>query len=329
MSPPISTEAPPLNRAVEQLIRVSSLVVRSLPTARSVIGATKQFCVRSVVLRRYRCAFDFNCSHAGVRWSASGFPDLLTRHLLLSEGTYQDDVVSALKHLIHPGDLVFDVGAHHGLMAVVSGIAAGESGRVVSFEPNPQSRAHALRHIQLNGLHNVVIEDVALSDRDGSTTFYAQTGDVSWNSTLMQAFVAVAEQDEHRRVEAITVKTQTLDNYVRETGRIPTLIKIDTEGSEWPILQGGSQTLLDHRPVLVIELNPVSAESAGVTIGDYVRFLGSTTRTRYGRLRRLGGATTIPTRSRRSTGRDSLRTIQWAGTSSVYPRDQTFLRQVR
>ena len=184
--------------AVQALVRLSSFVVRSVPTNRSVLGTLKEFCVeRSSSLRDYELDFDFYCRRPRLRWSASAFPDLLTRSMLF-RGTYDEDVLVALENLIHPGNVVFDVGGHHGLMTVVAARAAGPDGLVVTFEPNPQAREQILRNAALNEVRNFVLEEIALSDRQGDAPFYVQTGDVSWNSTIIDGYLA---DENHRAVE--------------------------------------------------------------------------------------------------------------------------------
>jgi len=57
-----------------------------------------------------------------------------------------------------------------------------------------------------------------------------------------------------RRVQAIKVPIVTIDQEI-ETERVgtPNFVKIDTEGFEYDVLQGMTQTLRDIRPALYIE----------------------------------------------------------------------------
>ena len=105
-----------------------------------------------------------------------------------------------------------------------------EQGKVVSFEPNPIARNYLIEHLALNGISNVIIEDIALSDDEGEKDFYLQKGAVTWNSTLIERFL------EEKETEKISVPTTTLDNYVKQKKLIPKVIKIDTEGSELLII---------------------------------------------------------------------------------------------
>jgi FkbM family methyltransferase len=198
----------------------------------------------------------FHCSQADVEWMAGSFPDIMTRTMLLS-GTYQEDVICALSALVKPGDTVIDIGAHHGLMSIVASRLAGSDGRVVAFEPNPQTLPILKGHFELNDAKNITIESVGLMDKESVERFYANRGTCSWNSTFIRDFAT-----EDSREKPIEIRTTTLDRYCEENQCRPSFIKIDTEGSEILVLNGGRTVLENHRPHLILEFNPISARSA-------------------------------------------------------------------
>ena len=211
--------------------------------------------------------FAFDCPRIGVRWSSAAFPDLLTRYMLF-EGCYQEDVIVTMRAVLHPGDTVFDVGAHHGLMSVVASSLVGAKGSVVAFEPNPEARRQIARHLALNDCENVRVEPIALSDANGHADFFVQTGDVTWNSSLVREFV-----DPARRTQPIRVETMRLDDFVLKHGVAPTLVKIDVEGGEIAVLHGARQVISQHRPSLVLEFNPKAALAAGTSIEELSSWL--------------------------------------------------------
>lgn len=106
----------------------------------------------------------------------------------------------------------------------------GESGKVVSFEPNPESYEILRRNIELNKFTNVVAENVALLDEEGTLKLFIGRATKD-SSSLFPA----EEVDEERYV---TVKTTTLDNYCQSHGIAPNFVKIDAEGAEYKILKG-------------------------------------------------------------------------------------------
>jgi FkbM family methyltransferase len=210
----------------------------------------------------------FESERLGIWWSAQGYPDLLTRHMMF-EGLYQEDVLECIETLARKGDVVFDVGGHHGLMAVIASKAVGAAGRVITFEPNPVARQFLAESLRINGAENVQIEPIGLHAEEGSFDFYVQEGRrVSWNSSFVKEFV-----DAEGTATRVKVRTLTLDSYVRESKLRPSLVKIDTEGTEMHILLGAKETIEKYRPSLVVEMNAASAHRAKTSIGEMVRFL--------------------------------------------------------
>ena len=63
------------------------------------------------------------------------------------------------------------------------------------------------------------------------------------------------EQYLNSSANEIRVKTNTLDSVVSKD-KEPSLIKIDVEGHEFEVLQGGTNTLIYVKPLLIIESFP-------------------------------------------------------------------------
>ena len=68
---------------------------------------------------------------------------------------------------IRPGDVVVDLGANVGYYTILRGKLVGEIGRVYAFEPDPVGFEILRRNVRLNGLHNVVLEQKAVSSKPG------------------------------------------------------------------------------------------------------------------------------------------------------------------
>jgi FkbM family methyltransferase len=252
---------------VQALVRYGSAIARIIPLD---LQLFREFLiVGSTALSEYQLNFNFRSRRLNVLWSAGAFPDRLTRHMLF-HGLYQNDVLLWIKHYGKPGNIVFDVGAFHGLMSIVASKAVGPGGRVIAFEPNPVAREWLNTHLRLNKCANVTVESVGLMDFEGAADFYVQEGDVTWNSSFVRDFV-----DSRHKLAPVTVECTSIDAYVRNTGLIPDLIKIDTEGTELSVLQGAKETIEKHRPVLVLEMNPSSARKAGTTLSKLVNELES------------------------------------------------------
>ena len=71
-------------------------------------------------------------------------------------------VQKILAERLHPGMVFYDLGANIGLFTLLAARLVGDSGKVFSFEPDPENAARLRRNIQRNGFANVTV----VRDRD-------------------------------------------------------------------------------------------------------------------------------------------------------------------
>ncbi|MCC6138419.1 MAG: FkbM family methyltransferase, partial [Bdellovibrionaceae bacterium] len=148
---------------------------------------------------------------------------------LHSFGLYDLCVSEALWRLVEPGATVLDIGANIGYFSSLLSKKVGESGKVYSFEPNPQILELLKKNTRAKS--NVKLLPWALSDEDGIHTLY---GPQSYSENKGLASLNT------KNGEAIaTVDVKRLDD-LRLT---PAVIKMDVEGHELKVLEGGRATL--------------------------------------------------------------------------------------
>jgi FkbM family methyltransferase len=136
---------------------------------------------------------------------------------------------AAFPHVTEWGCAV-DVGAHVG---VWSERLAARFDRVVAFEPHPPHAARARR------LKGVEVHEAALGHESGEASLRA--GEVT--------------DGQYHLGSGEGTQVLTLDGVgLTAVG----LVKVDVEGYEWYVLQGGAQTIERDRPVIVIEANGLS-----------------------------------------------------------------------
>jgi FkbM family methyltransferase len=159
-------------------------------------------------------------------------------------GLAETDVLDFLLSHARPGTVFYDLGANVGFFSLAVGRAVGPTGRVYAFEPAPYT-ADALRYnLRLNGLEHAEVVQAAVSDHAATV-----------------AFATVGESHQHAHVtderspDAIDVPAITLDDFVRDGARPPDLIKIDIEGHEDAAIDGMTETLRTHRPVVLCEIH--------------------------------------------------------------------------
>jgi FkbM family methyltransferase len=167
---------------------------------------------------------------------------------LIVRGTLEPPVQEALRRLLGPGDVFYDVGANVGFFTLVGARLVGPMGRVVAFEPVPWCAHAVARNIELNGFAHAQVREQAVGDADGRERLLV-VGEASWShleSTGRHADV----RDE------IDVAVVALDSLVA-AGAIPPpdVLKIDTEGAELQAIEGARETIARHRPAIVCELH--------------------------------------------------------------------------
>jgi asparagine synthase (glutamine-hydrolysing) len=182
------------------------------------------------------------CHAVGAEWRLD--PKQYLDGEILNQGTFEPDSIRWLPHCVKPGMTVLDVGANFGFYAIQMSRLVGDSGRVLAFEPSLRFRRRLEGHARLNGCRNIEILDYGLSDQSTRMELFGG-GD---SATLWWHDDAVAPSHQE------TIQLQPLDA-VAAGLRLDTIgfIKIDIDGSEPQFLAGARQTLLRHRPVLLIE----------------------------------------------------------------------------
>lgn len=145
-------------------------------------------------------------------------------------GETHDDYMS----LIEPGDTVIDCGANEGYTAILAAIKAGQTGRVLAFEPAPHNIAPVNLNLRLNHLRErVAVFAAAAGDRSGQLGFAGES--------------AVPGQD--------GVIVHALDDMPLLREQPLHVIKIDVEGYEMRVLRGASKLIARYRPRILVELH--------------------------------------------------------------------------
>ena len=147
----------------------------------------------------------------------------------------------------------FDVGANVGLYTWgVREICPLRN--ILAFEPDPENIKLLEMTLREANLQNLEICKSALSNQVGVVSFFQDTL-TSATGCIEGKDKPWVEQYLNGSSNEISVKTRTLDSVFLED-KTPSLIKIDVEGHEIEVLQGGTNTLLQAKPLLIIESFP-------------------------------------------------------------------------
>lgn len=177
-------------------------------------------------------------------------------------GTYDADLFERLRKYSRPGGVLWDVGAHFGFHSLGFATLVGDAGRVVAFEPNPTNRARLHEHLARNPElgRRVEVVEAALSDRDGQTTFVLSDDIESGESSCSHVAGAIPPRPAgtFRKFREHVVSTVSIDSWIaRHPDRVPDAIKLDVEGAEWLVFQGGGSFFAKHQPAVVMEVHDI------------------------------------------------------------------------
>jgi FkbM family methyltransferase len=169
-------------------------------------------------------------------------------------GAFEKSTVLALRKLVRPGDIVFDIGANIGAHTLGLAQSVGPTGCVFAFEPTDYAFAKLKRNLSLNPelqMRTHAHQFLLAADLSApcQPEIYA-----SWP---LKADISVHPKHRGRLVTALHASVNTLDSFVEREGidRL-NLIKIDVDGFEYPVLKGGLRALAKFQPILVMEMSP-------------------------------------------------------------------------
>ncbi|MCE2919962.1 MAG: FkbM family methyltransferase [Acetobacteraceae bacterium] len=156
-------------------------------------------------------------------------------------------LIHAVGRYIQPGSVIFDIGANIGLTTCMFSKVASQT-RVFSFEPSPEAFGYLTQTIAENALENVAAHQFAFGAQSGSISFTVNAFSGA-ASHLAPAGKSLGQGN-------TLVEVQDLNSFI-EREKISRLdfIKIDVEGFELDVLEGGVEALKRLRPIVFLEFN--------------------------------------------------------------------------
>ena len=225
------------------------------------------------------------CFPAVYRLRTPGFADFAFRLSLVMP--FMDPVLGAfdytlygwdvrelrfLRRFLQPGMTVLDIGAHHGLYAILASHLVAPSGRVIAFEPSPRIARRLRWHLALNRASRVEVEPCAVAASKSRMELFIPTSGVDTIASLRRPGLGKG------RSRSVVVDVVALDDFAaaRQVANID-LIKLDVEGAEMDVLAGARAVMRLTQPCWLFEALDSTAESwgnSGRTLVDRFAELG-------------------------------------------------------
>lgn len=193
-------------------------------------------------------------------------------------GHYELTCVEKCLSLVPDGGVFLDIGANIGFYTCA--VAArwrknNAPGVVHAFEPSFKNSQRLKENVAINGLtRQVTVNQLALGEKPGVLELYREPQG-STNNAVGQNMMSESDLAHVRKEgwqhESVTVSR--LDDWAEKHQlQRCDLIKIDVEGAELLVFEGGKKLVEQFRPTILGEFSPYWMKQAGKTFADVMDF---------------------------------------------------------
>lgn len=188
-------------------------------------------------------------------------------------GRYDGALLQVLHAVLDVNSVVLDIGANIGFYSVSLAHrikSSGGKGRVIAFEPFAGNYQRLLENLEINDLRATCdANPFGLSDESRETEITLRE-DFAFGSGTGNASIPVSESFD-AGFDTAPISLRRLDviapDILRQGDKID-LIKMDIEGHEDFCLAGARDTLSQHRPTILMEVNKPYYQARGVDIDE-------------------------------------------------------------
>jgi FkbM family methyltransferase len=181
-------------------------------------------------------------------------------------GNFKAELQAFMASNLKTGNVFLDVGANVGFFSLLAARLVGPTGKVFSFEPLAENVSRLKENIRRNQFLNIEVIPHALGVRNEERTFQVSERP-TWGK-----LESTDSQLPDKYLFDTKVTVRRLDDLLADgVLQPPHFVKIDVEGAEIEVIEGARETLLKHRPVLMIEMHGTARPllSTFTTIGYY------------------------------------------------------------
>lgn len=168
---------------------------------------------------------------------------LMTPYILQEQQDWFEDEIKFLREIVRPDTNFIDIGANYGLYSLsVANLC--RDGHVWCYEPCKDTAGYLGESIAVNQFRNITLINKALSNAPGVGRL--RTGD---NSEL-NALTSIDDASRGEEVELTTLEAE----HARHDWKNVDIVKIDAEGHELQVLEGGIRFFTTASPLVMCEI---------------------------------------------------------------------------
>ena len=192
--------------------------------------------------------------------------EILSRSIVYDK-IWEPETTKLIKNIIHEGDVGIDLGANIGYFTMLMANLVGTSGKIFSFEPEPQNFEILQKNIKQNHLKNVVANQSAIGDINGKIKLYLSNTNAGWHKVFPKQFIDYEVSDKNIDVKICSLDKEFIDKKID-------FIKMDIEGYEWNAIKGGKKILEENHDVkLIFEFFPMALRANNVKPDTVLTYL--------------------------------------------------------
>ena len=206
----------------------------------------------------------------GINWNLelSEAIDLM----IFLQGSFEPTTTRAYEKIVHPGDVVLDLGANIGAHTLPLAKLVGPTGRIFAFEPTNYAFTKLQKNLKLNPeLANRITASQMMLVSDAAL--------VTRLPKICSSWPLDSANDLHPKhcgkfmsTEGATISS--LDDFLESQAAVKiAFIKLDVDGFELQILTGARKMLIRDRPTILMELSPYLMDEYQQSFETMIEFL--------------------------------------------------------
>jgi FkbM family methyltransferase len=157
-------------------------------------------------------------------------------------GVWEKQETEIIKKIVNQGDVVLDIGANIGYFTLLFSRLVGPSGKVYSFEPEPENFSLLKKNVELNNYKNIILIQKAVSNENRKIKLF-----LSMNN---EGDHQIYDSGENRNF--IEIDSIRLDDYFKNFEKKINFIKMDIQGAECKAIEGMQNILEKNNQLKLI-----------------------------------------------------------------------------